>query len=114
MFYRCSSLATAPALLPATTLTASCYLRMFSICTSLTQAPALPATTLAQDCYDFMFDGSSNLNKVTVYATTWGTYSADSWLNNVAASGDFYNLGGASIASGVSGIPSGWTEHTTL
>lgn len=36
------------------------------------------------------------------------------WLANVAATGDFYNLGGATFQSGASGIPSGWTEYTSL
>lgn len=55
--------ATKPLLLPATTLTASCYSSMFNGCTSLTKAPALPATTLANNCYEGMFYKCSNLTK---------------------------------------------------
>ena len=36
------------------------------------------------------------------------------WLNGVSATGDFYNLGGATYTTGTSGIPSGWTVHTSL
>ena len=43
-------------LLPATTLTKSCYQQMFDGCTSLTKAPKLPAMTLATSCYAYMFN----------------------------------------------------------
>ena len=54
LFQNCTSLTTAPAL-PATTLAVSCYERLFQNCTSLTTAPALPATTLAPTCYNGTF-----------------------------------------------------------
>lgn len=60
MFFRCTSLTTAPAL-PATTLAEGCYFRMFGECTSLTTAPELPATTLANACYHAMFLGCTRL-----------------------------------------------------
>ena len=53
-----------PLILPATTLTDSCYQRMFSDCTSLTSAPALPAITLKSFCYSTMFFGCSSLTEV--------------------------------------------------
>ena len=37
--------------LPATALTNSCYVAMFSGCVNLTTAPELPATTLEKKCY---------------------------------------------------------------
>ena len=114
MFRGCSALTTAPAL-PATTMAKQCYSNMFQGCTSLTTAPALPATTLAQSCYDSMFQGCTNLNKVTTYAQDISAAnSLNNWLNNTSATGDFYNLGGATYTSGASGIPTGWTEHTSL
>jgi hypothetical protein len=114
MFQGCSALTTAPAL-PATTLTQSCYQSMFFNCSSLTTSPELPATTLVTRCYSTMFSGCRNLNKVTIYANSISaSYALANWLNNVAATGDFYNLGGATYSSGTSGIPSGWTEHTSL
>ena len=115
MFNGCTSLTTAPAL-PATTLAQYCYQGMFYGCTSLTTAPALPATTLIQNCYNQMFSGCTNLNKVTIYADdiSW-TGALTNWLNNVAATGDLYNLGSATYPTGsASGIPTGWTEHTSL
>ena len=52
-----------PLLLPATTLAMSCYSRMFSGCTGLTEAPELPATTLAVGCYSGMFFGCTGLTE---------------------------------------------------
>lgn len=114
MFQGCTSLTTAP-VLPATTLTQGCYQNMFTNCTSLTQTPALPATTLSMFCYHSMFQGCTNLNKVTTYATDISEYNClFNWVQNVAATGDFYNLGGATYEIGTNGIPTGWTEHTSL
>jgi hypothetical protein len=49
-------------MLPATTLTASCYTSMFIDCTNLAKAPKeLPAPTLSSLCYFFMFNGCTNL-----------------------------------------------------
>lgn len=48
-------------ILPATTLTSSCYEEMFYDCTSLTEIPELPATILVERCYKFMFSGCSSL-----------------------------------------------------
>ena len=62
MFYRCTSLTTAPAL-PATTLVGHCYEDMFWGCTSLKTAPVLPATTLAEWCYWTMFRDCTSLTK---------------------------------------------------
>ena len=43
-------------ILPATTLTVSCYYMMFADCpNSIITAPELPATTLASRCYGYMF-----------------------------------------------------------
>lgn len=114
MFWGCTSLTTAPAL-PATTLADYCYATMFVDCTSLTQAPVLPATTLTDTCYNSMFYGCTNLNSVTTYAQDISAGGClDNWLDSVSSTGDFYNLGGASYESGSSGIPEGWTEHTSL
>ena len=61
MFSGCTGLTTAPEILPATTLQQNCYEQMFFGCTGLTTAPVLPATTLANDCYCNMFNGCSSL-----------------------------------------------------
>ena len=95
--------------------TNSCYQAMFSGCTSLTTAPTLPATTLAASCYRELFSGCSSLDKIITYATSVSAFRhLQNWVSGVAATGDFYNLGGATYSSGVRGIPTGWTEHTSL
>ena len=114
MFMGCESLIEV-AELPATTLVSYCYTSLYNGCISLTTAPVLPATTLEDYCYDRMYVGCSNLNKITIYAQDISARNClRNWLHNVAASGDFYNLGGATYPSGASGIPEGWTEHTSL
>ena len=54
MFYNCTALTAAPKL-PATILASACYDSMFYNCTALTAAPELPATELADYCYYMMF-----------------------------------------------------------
>ena len=110
MFSGCKSLTTAPAL-PATTLADYCYDSMFGGCTSLATAPSLPATTLGDGCYYCMFQNCVSLNSITVYADDISALDCTTdWLSNVASSGTFRNLGSATYPTGVSGIPSGWTE----
>ncbi len=48
-------------LLPAKSLTHSCYAAMFNTCTGLTGAPELPAMELAAECYHGMFLGCRSL-----------------------------------------------------
>lgn len=113
MFSGCTALTDAPDL-PATTLAQNCYYGMFYGCTSLETAPTLPASTLAQECYTAMFRNCSSLNNIKVYATTWNTSYTNYWVDGVATTGDFYNIGGATIPSGIKGIPTSWTVHTSL
>ena len=69
MFYDCTSLTTAPEL-PATTMADNCYYCMFYGCTSLKTAPELPATTLATRCYYTMFYKCSGLETAPVLPAT--------------------------------------------
>ncbi len=112
MFGDCTSLTSIT--LPNKTLAEGCYVAMFYGCTSLTTATLQP-TTLEDYCYNTMFSGCTSLNNVTTYATDISAQDclAD-WMEDVSATGDFYNLGGATYPTGTSGIPSGWTEHTSL
>ena len=76
MFYNCTGLTTAPEL-PAETLASSCYTQMFYGCTGLTTVPSnyLPATTLMQSCYSSMFSGCTGLTSApTLSATTMEQY----------------------------------------
>ena len=75
MFNGCTSLTIAPEL-PATTLASACYCDMFGNCASLTTAPKeLPATTLVDNCYAYMFEGCTSLTTAPeLPATTLGYY----------------------------------------
>ena len=112
-FYGCSALTAAPAL-PAPRLEVYCYSGMFGFCSSLTTAPALPAPRLEPYCYEMMFTNCTNLNRIVCYCEQPDTSAMGGWLSNVSPTGDFYNLGGATYERGESGIPEGWTEHTSL
>lgn len=97
--------------LPARTLTTSCYANLFSNCTSLEKSPILRATTLTNSCYSNMFNGSTSLNEVTCCATSGinENNSTTDWLLGVASAGTFYKKAGITWPAGTSGIPSGWT-----
>lgn len=89
MFYGCGNLTTAPAL-PSTTLTEGCYYFMFSDCANLTTAPDLPATTLVDNCYSDMFNRCSSLNYVKCLATVIPADNCtQTWLSDVSGSGTF-------------------------
>ena len=114
MFSGCTSLTTAPEL-PATTIATiesrqTCYNYMFYNCTSLTTAPELPATTVGNSSYQNMFKGCTNLNSITMLATTIPNNSLTNWVEGVAATGTFTKAAEmTTLPTGVSGIPSGWT-----
>lgn len=113
MFARCGSLKSAPKILPATTLANNCYDYMFGRCTSLTTTPELPATTLVTSCYYQMFKMCSSLKTITIRTTNWTSSNATEWVASVSSTGTFYNLGNATIETGVNGIPTGWTVLTS-
>lgn len=93
----------------------SCFRGMFDNCTGLITAPTLTVSILANSCYYQMFNGCSSLTSIVTYAQDISaTNCLYNWLSGVAATGDFYNLGGATYTSDASGIPSGWTEHNSL
>lgn len=94
--------------LPATTLASSCYKQMFYKCTSLTTAPALPAATLANYCYNYMFYNCYELNYIKMLATDISASSClSNWVKGVISSGTFIkNPNMTTLPTGESGIPS--------
>ena len=71
-----STISRAPEL-PATTIARSCYYSMFTYCKNLTAAPALPATKMEQDCYHAMFEGCTALTEAPALPATeldWNCY----------------------------------------
>ncbi len=113
MFSGCTSLLIAPKINLQRVTYAACR-NMFSGCTSLTTALGIPNATFDRYACSAMFYGCTNLNSVTTYNTAYNSENFGNWLYGVAAQGDFWNLGNASYPEGASGIPSGWTEHTSL
>ena len=112
LFKGCEGLVSAENLkLPATTLRPYCYDEMFAFCPSLTTAPELPATTLANSCYQSMFYDCTSLNYIKCLATDISaTNCTTDWVDGVAATGTFVKSKDmASWATGVNGIPTGWT-----
>lgn len=112
MFYMCRWLQHTPVELPMDELYYSMYYQMFMYCSSITDSPAIKAETLGMySCYQ-MFYGCWSLNSITVYADDISGYDCtNEWLESVAQTGTFHNLGSATYTTGSSsGIPSGWTE----
>lgn len=73
-------------LLPATTLTGSCYMCMFESCTGMTTAPDLPAITLKKYCYRSMFSNCTGLTTVPdLPATTLADYCCLGMFNKCSA-----------------------------
>lgn len=75
--------------LPATTLTTSCYQNMFNGCTGLTRSAILADAKGAKNAYQYMYNGCTSLVEVTCYAAYNGDYFTG-WLTSVASNGTFY------------------------
>ena len=83
MFFYQTNMITAPRTLPATTLASYCYSGMFSYCSSLTTIPSiLPVTTLTEGCYGNMFSYCSSLTTAPeLPATTLADYCYNSMFS---------------------------------
>lgn len=90
---------------------------MFQGCINLTSSPELKPPTLcggmsSTGCYYSMFYGCRSLAEVRISATDISRGGTYQWLTNVAATGDFYCVGGVEYpVDSPSGIPLGWTAH---
>lgn len=125
--------------LPATAINAdSPYWEMFRGARQLVKAPVLVATsdTVYVNTYTAMFKECVSLESIEIYgdflssgmlqdcaslntiiyrAPTFNTALHSNWVLDAGdGSGSFYNLGRASIPTGDSGIPTGWTEYNSL
>ena len=111
LFENCHSLTSSPEL-PATTMVEGCYQGLFNSCNHLTTSPVLHAKTLAKYSYRYMFNGCLRLNSVTSYADNISATDCTRWwLDSVASTGTFHNLGTATYEKdSVNGVPTGWTE----
>ena len=82
MFMNCTNLVYPPKL-PATELMNYCYSSMFQGCSALLTAPDLPATTLATSCYYCMFEGCGSLvSAPELPATTLESYCYSSMFRD--------------------------------
>lgn len=83
LFDGCTGLTVAPEL-PAETLVNYCYRYMFRKCSGLTTAPDLPAMELATQCYKSMFNNCTNLTAApaTLPATTLQTNCYESMFES--------------------------------
>lgn len=89
------------------------FITMFQGCSSLQYVELPPITSHKGNReMEAMLYGCSSLSKIIYKGTL--TINFTNFSNGVPASGDFYNLGGATYATGTNGIPSGWTVHTSL
>ena len=112
MFAGCEGLTRAPEL-PATTLAMGCYHQMFADCTGLAAAPELNAPELTDMCYSSMFYNCSNLKYVKCLATNLsGMEPTFGWMDGVAATGTFVKAEITDYPRNESGIPEGWTVET--
>lgn len=112
MFQGCTSLVTAPEL-PARTLQSYCYYYMFYGCSSLTKSPVLYGTTLVSYCYGYMFTNCSKLNTITaLFSTTPSSSYTGNWVSGVASSGTFYKNPSITTAlpTSVNAVPVGWVQ----
>lgn len=111
LFQNCTGL-TKPPELPATTLTARCYMYMFSGCTNLAAAPVLPAEEVYTNSYRGIMANCPLINEIRVGLKSFAT-PVTNWLANTSPTGTFYcpaELGtNETIQRGPSYCPEGWT-----
>jgi hypothetical protein len=105
-------------ILPAATLTASCYRAMFSKAYRLKISPSFPAKNLVTECYKYMFEDCFNLKQITCLAETGldNPTSATSGINYFTTyskalqpNGLFIKSANATWPTDKNGIPKGWT-----
>ena len=85
----------------------------FKDCTGLTSTGnlVLSPKVLREGSYKYMFSGCTNLSAITCLATDiTATNCTNYWLYNVAATGTITTPSTTQWATGVNGIPSGWTR----
>lgn len=90
------------------------YYLFFSRQSRIAESPVIPdCSTAGEVAYNYLFQYCSNLK--TIYSNiTVADERITNWLQGGSEAGDFYNLGGATFSTGASGIPAGWTVHTSL
>lgn len=100
----------APEVLPMNSIAQDACKSMFRG-TAIERSPEIIATALTgSNGMQNMFNSCSNLNYVKCLASSGTAYGYSyGWLDGVSATGTFVKAQGATWASGVNGIPEGWT-----
>lgn len=115
-FFGCTSLVTS-AYTPKLTGTISEYgfNRTYYGCSKLvTSHDFRNITSVGTNAFGQAFYGCSSLKYIVAPTlSSWSTTIFTQWLRNVSSSGTFYFYGTASVSSGYSGRPTGWTLITT-
>lgn len=118
MFMGASDLETPPSVLYPTSLYNNSYLNMFMDCSKLKETPiiyATPGLNNESQSMTQMFYACSELSKITAYTTDWYNNNTDQMFRGgISQTGDFYNLGGATIPVGWDDIFANWNIYTSL
>jgi len=114
MFNRCSSLTSVSNSLFAdvTTLAYRCFYCMFYKCTSLQTAPNLLMGVLAERCFEAMFYDCARLSKIVCLATDISANGCTKdWVSGVQTSNGRFikDSSNNSWTNGYNGIPNNWT-----
>ena len=110
MFRGCSNLVTAVRVLPAMAIPSRGYQRMYYNCTNLRVASILLCNTIGSQACLNMYSNCGNINYIKCLATTIGTYGTSAWVEGLSLTGTFVKAAGMEDwPTGISGIPSGWT-----
>ena len=88
------------------------FIGMYARCSSLETVIIPPIIKAPSRVFERYVDGCTSLNKMYYNGTLSINYT--NFSRGVPSTGDFYNLGGAKYETGDTGIPSGWTIHTSL
>lgn len=81
-------------------------------CTSLTSVDFSNLTVVDNPSFQYTFQNCTNLAEMKIGVNTWSTDYFNMWMDNVAATGDFYCDPDLSISTDdSSGIPTGWTRQ---
>lgn len=114
LFRQCHYLLSMPILSPLNNTSAIyCYYTMFYECDLLEETSLLPDEILHRSQCTFMFRYCSSLKTIKVLFTDISAADClSSWVESVAANGDFYCPAELTIPTGsINGIPTGWTRH---
>lgn len=109
-FQGCIYLERAPYELPCKSYNNYMYQFMFTGCSSLTVAPIIQCEEIyGTQMLKGMFEDCSQLREIRMNANAVNSSHMQNFSKNVATNGVFFKKRGVSYATGINGIPTGWT-----